>query len=214
MTLKEINKEYDKLQRTYGDENLKAIYGGGCEFEPEVLFIFMNPTATNPASKAQWNGDNFPFIGTKNAWKVLNKLNLLDEQIYNEVKNKKNKDWTPDFATEVLENLKKHKIYLTNLAKCTQIDARGLKNEVFLNYLELLKGEINCIKPKKIVCFGNQVSSIFLGKNIKVGQVRKQEFTTKINEETYKTYSVFYPIGMGMRNISFVLEDINYILKD
>ncbi len=43
----------------------------------------------------------------------------------------KGNEWTYDFATEVYENVKKHKYFITNLGKCTQVDARVLPDKVF-----------------------------------------------------------------------------------
>jgi len=105
------------------------------------------------------------------------------------------------------------KIYITNLGKCTQIDARPLSDKVLRKYLELLYKEIQIVKPKKIIVFGNQVSSIFLNKKICVKSVRKEEFEIEIDKNVYPVYSVFYPIGNGMRNIDLAVEDIKYIIE-
>ena len=55
--------------------------------------------------------------------------------------------------------------------------------------------------------FGNQVSSIVLGKNISVSQCRKQYFSKNIDGKLYKVYPVYYPIGNGMMNIDKTIED-------
>ena len=55
--------------------------------------------------------------------------------------------------------------------------------------------------------FGNQVSSIVLGKNISVSQCRKQHFSKNIDGKLYKVYPVYYPIGNGMMNIDKTIED-------
>jgi len=44
MNLRDLNKEYDKLQIKYGAEELDSIYNGGCEINPNLCFVFMNPT--------------------------------------------------------------------------------------------------------------------------------------------------------------------------
>ena len=69
------------------------------------------------------------------------------------------------------------------------------------------------VKPKKIVVFGNQVSSIFLNRKICVNSVRKQEFNIEIFNNNYPVYCVFYPIGNGMRNIDLAIEDLKYIIN-
>ena len=111
-------------------------------------------------------------------------------------------EWTEKFAEEVYDDVKEHKYFITNLGKCTQIDARLLPDSVYEEYLNLLKKEIEIIKPKVIILFGNQVSSIVLNKKISVSQCRKLLFTDKINNNDYKFYCVYYPVGNGRFNIN------------
>ena len=73
---------------------------------------------------------------------------------------------------------------------------------------------LTLLDPKKIIVFGNQVSSIFLNQKICVKSVRKQEFKVNIKDNEYSVYPVFYPIGNGMRNIDLAIEDLKYILKN
>ena len=68
MKLEQLKKEYDKLQLKYGDKDLDSIYSGGCDENPEICFVFMNPTKRNIASSKQWMGLKSPWIGTKNIW--------------------------------------------------------------------------------------------------------------------------------------------------
>ena len=146
MKLNSLNKEYDKLQKIYGDPNLHSIYNGGCETNPDICFVFMNPTGKNIASLPDWKGPHHPWLGTKNIWDLFFAVNLLDENIYQEIKNKKGSEWTPLFAKEVYQNITDHKVFITNLGKCTQIDARPLKDSYFKDYLPLLEKEIKIIK--------------------------------------------------------------------
>ena len=86
----------------------------------------MNPTGKNIASSKEWKGIKSPWIGTKNIWDLFYSLNLMDENIYNEIKSIKGNEWTEAFAEEVYNDVKKHKYFITNLGKCTQTDAREL----------------------------------------------------------------------------------------
>lgn len=213
LNVKDLNKEYDKLQKKYGAKELDSIYNGGCEENPDICFVFMNPTRRNIASSKEWKGLKAPWIGTKEVWDLFAQLNLIDSKIYKEIKSKKGREWTEEFASLVYEDVKKHKYFITNLGKCTQVDARELPDEVFKNYLELLKKEFNIVKPKVIILFGNQVSSIVLDEKIAVSQVRKKCFIKSINGVQYKFYSVYYPVGNGRFNIDKSIEDIKWIME-
>ena len=145
MKLNDLIKEYDKLQLEYGSENLNSIYNGGCEENPDICFVFMNPTGRNIASSKEWKGIKAPWLGTKNIWDLFFELNLLNQNIYKEIKSKKAVDWDELFAESVYEDVKKHKYFITNLGKCTQVDARPLPDSVYLSYLNLLEKEIKVL---------------------------------------------------------------------
>ena len=211
-TLDDLKIEYDKLQKKYGAKELDSIYNGGCSENPDICFVFMNPTGRNVASSKEWTGPKSPWIGTKNIWTLFYEVGLLDKNIYDEIKAIKGTEWTPDFANLVYDNVKKHKFFITNLGKCTQIDARPLPDSVFLEYKKYLEREFEIIKPKVIILFGNQVSSIVLDKKISVSTVRKQKFEKNINGYSYDCYSVYYPIGNGIFNIDKSIEDIKWII--
>ncbi len=214
MQLESLNKKYDKLQKKYGAKELDSIYNGGCTDNPDICFVFMNPTGRNIASNKEWEGLKAPWIGTKNIWDLFFKIGLLEENIYKKIKRLKSREWTPKFATEVYNSVEKHKYFITNLGKCTQLDARPLPDSVYLEYLELLKKEISIVQPKIIILFGNQVSSIVLNKKISVSQVRKTCFEEVIDRKKYKFYSVYYPVGNGRFNIDKSIEDIKWIIEN
>lgn len=214
MKLEDLNICYDKLQIKYGDKSLDSIYNGGCKEQPDICFVFMNPTGRNIASSKTWMGMKSPWIGTKNIWDLFYDVNLLDSTIYKKIKKIKGSEWTPDFAKEVYDNVSKHKYFITNLGKCTQSDAKMLKDSVYMEYLSLLEKEITIINPKVIVLFGNQVSSIVLNEKISVSSCRKKAFNKRINGKDYKCYSVYYPVGNGRFNIDKSIEDIKWIISN
>lgn len=214
MQLKELNEKYDELQLKYGAKELDSIYNGGCSKNPDICFVFMNPTGRNIASKKDWKGLKSPWIGTKNIWDLFYALDLLDKEIYTKIKSIKGTQWTEEFAEVVYNDVTKHKYFITNLGKCTQLDARALPDCVYQKYLSLLLKEIEIVNPKVIVLFGNQVSSIVLDKKITVSTCRKQKFTKEINNKLYAFYSVFYPVGNGRFNIDKSIEDIKWIMEN
>ena len=87
MKIEELKKEYDKLQLKYGDKELDSIYNGGLENNPDICFVFMNPTKRNIASSKEWKGLKSPWIGTKNIWSLFYDLGLLDKDVYDKIMN-------------------------------------------------------------------------------------------------------------------------------
>ena len=49
MKLEDLKSEYDKLQIKYGAKELTSIYNGGSTNNPNICFVFMNPTGRNIA---------------------------------------------------------------------------------------------------------------------------------------------------------------------
>lgn len=213
MKLTDLKSKYDKLQLKYGAKELDSIYNGGCSNNPDICFVFMNPTGKNIASSKEWHGIKSPWIGTKNIWNLFYSLDLLDKKIYHKIKTIRGIEWTEEFAKEVYEDVSSHKYFITNLGKCTQTDARPLPDSVYKEYLKLLEQEIDIINPKIIILFGNQVSSIVLNQKISVSSSRKNQFIKEINNKKYKCYSVYYPVGNGSYNIDKSIEDIKYIIE-
>ncbi len=214
MKLVELREKYDELQLKYGDPTLDSIYNGGCEDNPDIMFVFMNPTGRNVAANKSWQGLKAPWIGTKNIWDLFDAVGLIDTDIYARIKGKKGSEWTCEFAQEVYDDVAKHRFFINNLGKCTQTDARALPDFIYLQYLDYLKKEIVEVNPRVVILFGNQVSSVVLGENISVSKSRKREYELDIDGKKFKCFSVFYPVGNGRFNIDKSIEDIKWIQEN
>jgi DNA polymerase len=201
-----------RLQKLFGEPGLKPIGGAGCLDGPEVVFIFMNPTARNTSARAGWKGLRAPWIGTKNIWSLFNGIGVLSEVSLRQIQ--ENNIWTPEFALGIYQEVARNKAYITNLAKCTQADARPLKNEIFREYLEIMRKEITLLNPKKIITFGNQVSSMILAKPVSVSQYAgRQKETLEISGRNFDIYPVYYPVGQGRRNMPLAIKRIKAIIN-
>ena len=211
---KDLISQYDKLQNIYGSKDLNSIYGYGEFNNPHIALVFMNPTKRNIASSKSWNGLRAQWLGTKQIWEFLTKCGLFDQKVNEEIRTKKPNDWTPEFCEYVYKEVKKQKLWITNLAKCTQDDARPLPDKIFLQYKELLKEELQIVNPKNIFFFGNQVSSIMLEQDITVSTNRRKMFSLSIDKNHYTCYTLFYPVGNGRFNQHKAIEDIQQILKN
>lgn len=204
-----LHSEYDKLQKKYGDPILSSIYGAGCIRDPNIMFIFMNPTGRNVSSSLAWKGIRAPWLGTKQVWDIFHDLGFLPKEIYSQIKKFSPQDWNPEFSYILYSEICRKGVYITNLAKCTQTDARPLSNRIFKEYLDLMYKEIEIVNPCKIITFGNQVSSLILGKNISVSNYGGMKKESLLSYDIYPTY---YPVGQGRRNMPLAIERIRSIL--
>lgn len=211
--MEKLKQKYDQMQQIYGDKNLNSVYGSGCVKNAKICLVFMNPTARNIATKKDWQGVRYQWLGTKQIWKFLTSAGLFDSEINKQIQNKKASEWDNNFCIKVYNEVEKQGIYITNLAKCTQVDARHLPDEVFEKYKQLLFEEIKIINPQKIVFFGNQVASIALGQNISVSTCRQKQFELEIQGKKFCAYVVFYPVGNGFFNADKAICDLEYISK-
>ena len=165
MKIEDLKNKYDKLQKQFGAKELDSIYNGGCEDNPDICFVFMNPTGKNIASSKNWLGRKSPWLGTKNIWKLFYKVGLLDEDLFLEIQNKKPKDWDYKFCDYLYETVSNKKIFITNLGKCTQVDARPLSDEVLGKYFNLSNNNSILIseiqkQKNKIICINDSDLSV------------------------------------------------------
>ncbi|KKQ24006.1 hypothetical protein A2108_00610 [Candidatus Wolfebacteria bacterium GWA1_42_9] len=215
MQLEEVKEDINRLHKRYGGDSLEPIHGAGCVKNPKVMFIFMNPTAKNVSAHSSWKGLRAPWLGTKNVWKLFYKLGVISEENFRKTQLLKPAEWTPVFSKRIYLEIQKNKVYVTNLAKCTQPDARPLHGKIFRDYRDVMLREILLINPKKIITFGNQVSSILLGKPVKVGNYDKKSSgeLLRINDKKFFVYPTYYPVGQGIRNMNLAISRIEEIRR-
>ena len=142
------------------------------------------------------------------------KLGLIKKEQLTYIQNLQLKDWTSDFSEQLYKTISNNNVYITNLAKCTQPDARSLRDCVFKAYLGNIQREILLVRPKQIVSFGNQVSSILLGKSIKVSEYVNNHEILEIDGNTFKVFPTYYPVGQGMRNLDLAIKRIQTLIKN
>lgn len=77
LKIKELKKEYGKLQIKYGAKEQDSIYNGGCEENSDICFVFLNPTGRNIASDKSWKGRKSPWLDKKMYGNYFGKEMLL-----------------------------------------------------------------------------------------------------------------------------------------
>ncbi len=212
LQLTKLHKTFDTLQQQYWEKTLRSVYGAGCISRPKYCFIFMNPTARNISCQDTWNGIRAPRIGLKQTRSMFHKLGLITDEFFAKTQLHA-QTRTPAFTNEIYSHLASQWVYITNLAKCTQSDAKWLHNSFFEAYLPSIHEEIHQLQPEKIITFGNQVSSVLLQKPITVSTYDNNAYETyTINNTSHKIYPCRYPVGMWYRNIHKAIARIQSIL--
>lgn len=212
LQLSQLFDKIDKVHQKHGDKNYTALYGAGCIKNPKVMFLFMNPTGKNLTTSKNWTGMRAPWIGLKNTWRFMAKLGIVDQAILHKIQSFKTHDWTPQFTQDLYSHVAQNKAYLTNLARCTQPDARHIPDIVFRESRDVTIHEISLVNPEIIISFGNQVSTHLLQIPIKVSEARKKRFNLVVKNKSFPVFPTYYPVGMGQRNMQKAITDIQAIL--
>jgi len=179
------------------------------------MLVFMNPTARNVSTIPSWRGIRAPWLGTKNTWRLFHALGFITRRTLTDIEALKPKNWTPRFARRLYDEVAASGVFVTNLAKCVQVDARPLPDSVFREYLPLMYREILLVRPKYIVTFGNQVSSVLLGKRVSVGGYKKAEHETlRIGARAFSVFPAHYPVGQGQRNMPLAVLRLRNMLRN
>ena len=195
--VKEINKKH------FPENNLAPILGNGKTNNPEIMFVFINPTARNISSDPNWKGPRFPFIGTKQTWRIFNKAGFIEEDLIEKINSDNN--WTIEFTNKVLKALKDKNIYLTNIVKWTGKDADLPDSNKINLFLPILEKEIELVNPKYIVTFGLIPFEKLTKQKIRLKDYYKDIITNKklysykikINSIKAKVIPCYFPVGRG-----------------
>lgn len=216
LQLTHLHPKFDALHAIHGSKSLMPVYGGGQIDSPRICLIFMNPTAKNVSSVSSWNGIRAPWIGTKNVWRLLFKMKLFNNaEIIEEILRIRPEEWTVEFAENLYSEIAKESLYITNIAKCTQDDARHIPDSVYKEYLPTMLEELETIQPQFIIALGNQVSSVILQKSVSVAKYVADEFelVKTPNGNELKIYPTYYPIGHGAWNMDKAMKRVELILN-
>lgn len=182
---------------------LMPIVGNGKMNRPKIMFVFINPTARNISSSEGWSGPRFPFVGTKQVWRIFYRAGLFDEGLIDRIN--KSTVWTVDFSNEILEFLKSREFYLTNIVKWTGKDAALPDSRKVKLFLPILEKEIELVKPLYIVAFGlipfeNLTKNKIRLSNYYDEAIKSEKLNTypiKINHFKAKVIPCYFPIGRG-----------------
>lgn len=201
--LEQLWEEVRELNRTHFPEHrLAPILGGGRKINPRIVFVFINPTARNISSDPNWPGPRYPFIGTKQVWRVFHRAGLLEDSLISRIE--ESAVWPVALAKEVEASLQRRGFYLTNLVKWTGPDGSLPDRKKIDLFLPLLVREIEILSPQYIVTFGSLPYRCLTGKAITLGDYYHRAMGEGIVPEEVLIGSVrtgivpcYFPVGRG-----------------
>jgi uracil-DNA glycosylase len=193
---------YELNKKHFPGNNLIPIVGNGKVRKPKFMFVFINPTVRNISSDPGWNGPRFPFVGTKQVWRIFQRAGFLDEVLMEKIEKG---SWTVEFTKKILKHLQSRGIYITNIVKWTGVDAKLPDSKKVNLFLPLLRREIELVRPKYIITFGLIPFERLSGKKIRLGEYyayatknkKLKIYDTKIGHFTAKIVPCYFPVGRG-----------------
>jgi uracil-DNA glycosylase len=213
--LAELWNRIDECKDCFNSSNkLQHILGGGRENKPRAMFVFINPTHRNITSAPEYKGPRFPFVGTKEVWKVFHNAGLFSTELMEQI-NQGN--WNHELVRSVLNFLKESGFYFTNVSKCCNHDAALPNSEKIKKGEKTLLEEISIVRPKLIVTFGLIPTKVLTNTNIKLGtcldEIRKGKDVVlqskAIFGREYPLIPCYFPVGRG--NPGKAIEILKYV---
>jgi uracil-DNA glycosylase len=201
-SLSSIWKFVEKRNKVLDPRNpLPTVVGGGRSSRPEVAFIFINPTARNASTRSGWSGPRYPFIGTKQVWKIFHRARLIEDAVAEAIQAREY--WDEQFAEQVYEHLEQSGFYLTNLVKWTGPDGSLPEQRLVQAYLPLLLAELEIVRPKRIVTFGLLPTKAIIGKHLRMEEIYKQTVARRApvylqsEGSKWQVMPCYFPVGRG-----------------
>jgi len=203
-TLSELWARVEQVNRTHFPGNaLAPILGGGQVSKPKAMFVFINPTVRNVSSDLDWQGPRFPFIGTKQVWRVFYRAGLFDSELMQQIESVS--DWSVEFTGKVLKFLQDRGLYLTNIVKWTGYDSTLPGSNKIRLFLPVLEREIELVQPQYIVTLGLIPFESLVGRKIRLGDYHAEVMRTgelqfynlAVGSADARVVPSFFPVGRG-----------------
>lgn len=185
-------------------DRLQHILGGGKILRPDIMFVFINPTARNVSSRPDYCGPRFPFLGTKEVWNVFAKAGMFPSDLLDKI-NGANGRWDKRLIKSVIGSVASNGFYFTNVSKCCKENSELPNAHEIRHGSEILFKEICIVRPKRIVAFGLIPTKAVTGQSIRLGdQYRRMQNggdpfikSKQIAGRTYSVFPCYFPVGRG-----------------
>jgi|GEM_PF-3194633 len=201
--LAEFNAQLDACTRCSTIErNYRHVPGGGCDEQPDVMLVFINPTVRNISAHADWDGPRFPFAGKPKLWHILSEAGFVRADLPQRIAQL---GPTSAMVEELVAEAQRRRLYLTNAVKCVDDGSALPAAERVAAAWPLLQREIALVRPRLIVAFGLIPFRVLTGRDVRLADAlwdaqhgRLHFYASRsINEQTFPVFPCYFPTGRG-----------------
>jgi len=179
---------------------LRHIWGVG-KIKPRFLLLLINPTYRNISSNQDYKGPRFPFIGVRSFWRILGDAGLINPKLSESLPPASR--WKIKHTLSLKQEILKNNLFITNIVKCTFGHSSYPTQDYFEYYKEILKNELEIVKPRYIITFGQLSFKFLTGKNLTFSSFFTHENYYKIHfKENLSSFKIpvlpcYFPVGRG-----------------
>ncbi len=187
-----LNRLFSKIPAA---DSLLPVPGNGC-LRPKVALVFINPTYRNVSTSPSWKGARFPFVGTKQLWKVLFKAGWLPGALWERI----GEGWTEELSFSVLRWMVENGIWLTNVVKTAYSHSNIPGREEIREGMEMLANEVGILKPEFIISMGLVPFKAMTGLSPRLGDIYRDVMAGNVGEWEFMGSMLlpcYFPVGRG-----------------
>lgn len=180
----------------------RHVPGGGCDDQPDLMLIFINPTVRNISAHADWPGPRFPFAGKPRLWSILAETGLVGADLPQRIAAL---GPTPLMVEMLIHEARQRRLYLTNAVKCVDDGSSLPAGARVAAAWPLLQQEIALVRPRLIMTLGLIPFRTLTGQVVRLADHLWEAEQGRLNfypslpiaGQSYPVFPCYFPTGRG-----------------
>jgi uracil-DNA glycosylase len=180
----------------------RHVPGGGCDDQPDLTLVFINPTVRNISAHAAWEGPRFPFSGKPKLWQILAEAGWVSADLPERMAAL---GPTPAMVEILVDEAHRQRLYLTNAVKCVDDGSNLPAAARVAAGWPFLQQEIALVRPKAIVAMGLIPFGVLTGHTVRLADelwhAQHGDYhaypSRLIDGQSYPVFPCYFPTGRG-----------------
>ncbi len=180
----------------------RHVPGGGCEVQPDLMLIFINPTVGNISAQGEWPGVRFPFASKPKLWHILADAGWVRADLPARIAEL---GPVPNMVRMLVDEARQQRVYLTNAVKCVDDGSQLPSAERVAAAWPQLQAEIALVQPRHVVALGLIPFRVLTGQSVRLADelwaAQHGALTAypsrPIVGNTYPVFPCYFPTGRG-----------------